>query len=85
MEEISLKVLVVGDLTSKAEFARAAIAKGVDEKGLIVDSIVKDIAWTGDSRVILKSDNEPAIAKVLEESLKAAGVGSKWHKPALTA
>ena len=38
---------------------------------MIVDSIVKDMAWMGYPRVILKSDNGLAIAKVLTESLKA--------------
>ena len=47
-----LKVLVVRDMRSKSLFAHAVVAKGVDEKGFIVDSIVKDIAWMGDSRVI---------------------------------
>ena len=50
------------------------VAKEVDDKGLIVDSVVKDIA-----RVIHKSDKEPAIVKVLRESLKALKVEGLDH------
>ena len=75
LEERPLEFLVVRDLKPKAFFAvHAVIAKGVDEKGLITDSIVKDIDWMGCARVIFKSDNEPAIVKVVQESIKALKV-----------
>ena len=85
-EESSLKVLVVRNLKSKAVFAHAVVAKGVDEKGFMVDSVLKDIAWMADSRRILKSDKEPVVVKVLWESLKALKVegldqASEEHPP----
>ena len=62
---------MVRNLKSEAVVAHAVVAKGVDEKGLIVDSIVKDIAGMRYALSILESDNEPAIVKVLQELLKA--------------
>ena len=69
-----LKILVVRDLRSKALFAHAVAAKGADADGYAVDAVVKDVLWLGYSRVILKSDNEPAIVRLLRESLKALRV-----------
>ena len=62
------------DLKSKAVFAHAVVATGVVEKCFIVGSIMKDIAWMGFARVKLKSGNEPAILKVVQEFLKALKV-----------
>ena len=69
-QENALKILVVRDLKSKATFAHAVPTKGVDEKRFAVDSIVDDVRYCGYSRVILKSDNEPAIVALLGEALK---------------
>ena len=68
--EKALKILVVRDLKSKATFAHAVPVKGIDEKNYAVDSIVSDVKYCGYSRVILKSDNEPAIVSLLQEALK---------------
>ena len=51
--------------------------KGIDEKRFSVDMVVEDVLWLGYSKVLLKSDNEPAIVKLLKESLatlKVSGV-----------
>ena len=64
------KVLVVRDSRSKALFAHVVPSKGVDEKGFAVDSLVEDVRWLGYSRLTLKSDNEPAIVKLLTEALR---------------
>ena len=69
-----LKVLVVRCFKSKALFAHAVPAKGVDEAGYVVDCVVQDILWLGYSKVILKCDNEPAILKLLAETLKVLKV-----------
>ena len=50
-------------------FARVAPVKGVDEEGFAVKSIVDDVVWLGYTKVVLKTDNEPAILKLLQESL----------------
>lgn len=69
-----MKVLVVRDMRSKALFAHAVAVKGPDADGFAVQCIVEDVLWLGYPRVILKSDNEPAIVRHLKESLKALRV-----------
>ena len=69
-----LKVLVVKESLNKCVFAHAVERKGDDDGGYVVECVVRDIEWLGYSRVILKSDNEPAIVKVLRESLKSLRV-----------
>ena len=66
-----LKVLVVKDGKSKCVFAHGIPVKGVDSGRYVVDCVVQDCSWLGYAQVLLKSDNEPAIAKVVVESLKA--------------
>ena len=68
-EEGHVKILVVRDLLSKAVFGHVVPKKGLDEKGFAVDAIVGDIKWLGYIKVMLKSDNDPAILKLLVESL----------------
>ena len=62
------------DSKSKAIFAHAVPSKGVDDRKYIVDSIVEDISWLGHVKVIVKSDNEPALLHVVREALKAIRV-----------
>jgi hypothetical protein len=73
-EEVEMKVLVAKDAKTKTLFANAVVAKGCDEEGYAITRIVEDIAWLGHTRMILKSDNGPAILKVLKDSLKTARV-----------
>ena len=72
--KLVLKVLVVRDMKSKSVFAHAVRCKGSDEDGYAVQCLVDDIKWLGYSRVILKSDNEPAILKSLTDALKSLRV-----------
>ena len=65
-----IKVLVVKDSKSKMLFAHVVPAKGIDKKRFAVDMLRDDIVWLGYSRVILKSDNERAIIKLGEETMK---------------
>ena len=64
------KLLVARDGKSKAVFAWVVPTKGVDSKGFAVQSLVDAVRWLGYSRVALKSDNEPAIVKLLHEALR---------------
>ena len=73
-EEVELKALVAKDSRSKTVFAHAVEVKGADDAGYAVSRMVEDIAWLGHTKIILKSDNEPAIVKVLKDSLKTARV-----------
>ena len=50
--------------------------KGVDADRYAVERLVRDIQWLGHTRVILKSDNEKAILKLLTEVLKDLRVSS---------
>ena len=43
--------------------------KGVDQDHYSVDVLVKDILWLGYREVFLRSDNEKAIVKLLENAL----------------
>ena len=44
--------------------------KGVDEEGYAVARVVEDVKWLGYTRLVLKTDGEKAIVKLLKESLK---------------
>ena len=48
--------------------------KGSDEEGYAVQCLIDDVKWLGFSKVILKSDNEPAIVKLLADALKSLRV-----------
>ena len=66
-----MKVIVIYDSKSKAIFAHAIPQKGIDEAGYCVECFADDILWLGYARVIVRSDNEPAIAKLVREVLAA--------------
>ena len=69
-EEGYIKVLVVRDSESKALFGHVVPRKGVDEQGFAVAQITADVEWLGYTKVMLKTDNESAILKLLQESLR---------------
>ena len=68
--EGAVKLLIVRDDKSKAIFGHVVPRKGMDEKNFAVDSLVEDVKWLGYTRLTLKSDNEPAIVKLLTEALR---------------
>ena len=68
------QILLIVDSASMSLFAHAVPQKGVDESGYVVDCFATDVAWLGWSRVIIRSDNEPAIAKLVVEAIKALKV-----------
>ena len=73
-DESIARVLVVAlrtpDDRQSCVFGHTVPCKGVDRDKFSVDCLVSDIVWTGYTRVLLKLDNEPAILKLLIESLK---------------
>jgi hypothetical protein len=69
-----VKCIIVRCLKSKAIFSHVVPVKGVDEDGFVVDLVVNIIEWLGHSRLILKSDNEPAIRALVRTSLGMAKV-----------
>ena len=44
--------------------------KGINEKGFVADAIIEDVKWLGYTKTIFKTDIEPAILKLLVESLR---------------
>ena len=79
----SMKVLVVRDNRSKAIFAHTVPVKGADEGGFAGKGIGDDVVWLGYSKVVLKTDNEPAILKLLQESLRdlrVEGIDQVMHE-----
>ena len=61
----ALKVLVLKDTKSKADVAHAGPQKGTDDKRCAVYCIVEDVLSLGYAKVLVKSDNEPAVLHVL--------------------
>ena len=72
--EIILKILVVKDSKSKFVGAHVVPVKGLGEDRYAAEKVRRDVTWLGYSRVILKSDNEPAIVAVTREVLKGLRV-----------
>ena len=68
--EGAIKILIIRDSKSKSVFAHVVPSKGVDEGGFSVRMLIEDVKWLGYSKVTLKSDNEPAIVKLLSEALR---------------
>ncbi len=74
--DILLKILVVKDSFSRAIFAHVVPQKGVGEHRFAADRLRNDILWMGHRRVLLRCDNEPAIKKLLVETLKEFNVSA---------
>ena len=65
-----VKVLVAKDSKSGAIFAHVVPQKGLDADGYAVARIVEDIKWLGYAKLLVKSDNEPAIVALCNEALR---------------
>ena len=65
------KILVVREIVSKCTFAHVVKSKGIDDDRYSVDCLVRDVEWMGHTRLMLRSDNEPAIVALLKETLKS--------------
>lgn len=62
---------------TKSLFAHAVPRKGADDEGYIVEQLTLDILWLGHARVMVRSDNEPALLQVVDRvmaSVKMKGV-----------
>ena len=67
-------MLIVKDRLSRAVFAHVVPKKGIDDRRCSVGAVVDDVLWLGCAKIILKSDNEPAIVKLLKEALSTLRV-----------
>ena len=65
-----MKILVVRDDRCKALSGHVVPQKGIDDKTFAFGRLVADIAWLGYSKLTLKSDNAPAIVKLMSEALR---------------
>ena len=74
-----LTVLVLYCSATRRIFAHAVPTKGLDPDGYIVEKIRDDVLWLGHPKVMIRSDNEPALLHVVDTALaalKAKGVAS---------
>ena len=55
---------------TKFVFAHSVVREGVGQKRYPDSRLARDLHWWDRVRVILKSDNEPAILNLLSEALK---------------
>ena len=55
--------------------------KGGDENRHVIDLVCEDVAWLGHTRLILKSDGEPAIVAVREALARCHGGLSTREQP----
>jgi len=79
-EEVDVKILIAKDTRGKAVFSHVIPQKGVDQDHYSVDVMVKDVLWLGFREVFLKSDNEPAILKLLEHALTELRLDTKMDQ-----
>ena len=68
--KVLFKILVVKDTNGKAIFAHVIHKKGVESDGYSVTRLIEDVQWLGYRRIMLKTDNEPAILQLLREAIK---------------
>ena len=59
---------------TKYVFSHVVPQKGIDSDRYAVERLARDIQWLGHTRIILKSDNEKAIVKLLTEVLQSLRV-----------
>ena len=65
-----VKCLIIRCYETKCVFAHVVPQKGADEDRYAVGLVVSAVVWLGHVRVILKSDGEPAVVKLVQEALK---------------
>ena len=78
--EGAIRIIVAKCVRTQCLFAHAVPQKGVDPDGYVITQLKDDILWLGHSQVVLRSDNEPALVRVVEKVANAlknsAGVQS---------
>ena len=71
------KCLVVRCHSSKSVFGHVIPCKGMGEVGIVVDVMLQDLEWMGHNRIIVKSDNEPAIQVLARRAIELAKIELK--------
>ena len=72
-----VKYLLVRCFLTKAVFAHMVPQKGLDENNVACDFVLGDLEWYGHTRIILKSDNEPAVKALVSRVIELAKIESK--------
>ena len=67
--KVIVKCIMMRCRKTKAVGAHVVPVKGIDEHGHVVDLVVNFLSWLGHTRLMLKTDNEPAILKVLRTAV----------------
>ena len=73
----AVKCLLIRDHLSKSVFAHVVPHKGVDESNIVADMVLSDLEWLGYSRIILKTDGEPAVRALAKRVIELAKVEVK--------
>ena len=69
-----VKCIIMRCLQTRIIFAHVIPYKGAHEDKYVAQLVAEDIAWIGHTRLILKSDNEPALQTLITQSLERARV-----------
>jgi len=69
-----VKVLLMKCSATKVVLGHVVPCKGVDEEPHVVKLVACDVAWLGHSRVLLKSDNEPSLVKLVVAALRESRI-----------
>ena len=56
---------------TKSQFAHAVPRKGADTDGYIDEPLLQDVLWLGHNRVMMCSDNEPALLQAVNTTMTA--------------
>ena len=71
------KYLLVRCFLSKSVFSHLVPQKGLDERNVACDFVLGDLEWLGHTRIILKSDNEPAVQALVNRVIELAKIECK--------
>ena len=69
-----VKCIIVRCHETKNVFAHVIPCKGLDENKYVVKTVCDDIAWLGHVRLIIKSDGEKSILKLVKNALEVLKV-----------
>ncbi len=69
-----IKCILLRCLKTKIIFAHVVPYKGAGEDQFVASLVVSDIAWLGHTKLIVKSDNEPALQTLVTQALEAVRV-----------
>ncbi len=64
-----IKYILIRDWESKNVCAHCVPCKGADEEEYVAGLVADDIAWLGYTRLVIKSDNEPALLALVRQVL----------------